>query len=229
MRGERLGNPERPGINSDLYQHTHRPQPIGSDPSDGLPRPVSPVTMEQSRAPALSLDSFVCAEDASAYVLRRCYGGDVVVTVNPGQVTVRPDGTTVVHKNNLSPEDWEKALRYAKEDALFGSERMTYFYVEPLRPQCAHYKRVLTDLEGDGKAKSCERSCSAQRTESGEFASLRDTRVYACEFRSPPDFVSLQRLKDFDRKAMEASVRENQELDLEAALAAVNNREDNGE
>ena len=164
----------------------------------------------------------MCAEDASSYVVRDIFTGEVILSVDPSLVVRAHNGTCRVPRVSLTPsqtEVWEKHKQeagfYEALDAIVG----------PVRPQCLFYRRVLTDLEGDDTAKSCERSCSAQRTESGEFAALRDTRVYACEFREPRDFVSLERLREFDRKAMVKVAEQTKELDIEAALAALNNGE----
>ena len=56
----------------------------------------------------------------------------------------------------------------------------------------------MTPFENDPVVRQVERVCTAQRGKSGEFVSLRDQQVLACEHRTPRDFVSEARLRQFD-------------------------------
>jgi len=79
------------------------------------------------------------------------------------------------------------------------------------------------DFEGSSEHSTVERSCTAQRTEGGEYIALGNTRIYACEHRVPRDFVSEQRLRKFDAESVARSKKSVVEWDgayaLEAALA----------
>ncbi len=96
-----------------------------------------------------------------------------------------------------------------------------WFRGEPLRPQCEHYKRVMLDFEGSDKNTLVERVCTAQKTEGGEYIALGNTRVYACEHRTPRDFVSEERLRRFDADRVREGKKATEFYDGEAALEAM--------
>src|SRR4030095_9949817 len=70
-----LSDVERPKLGDDIYQHPLRPQMIGTDPQDGLPRVTSSLSMEDTLAPALAPETLVCMGDESAVAIRRGSGG----------------------------------------------------------------------------------------------------------------------------------------------------------
>src|SRR5882672_5236129 len=208
-----LTDVERPKIGDDIYQHPHRPQLPVMDPQDGMPRAISPLSMEDSKAPSLDPETFVCMAQDEEFVIRD-YWGDILVRVHAFLVRrkLSEDGS----EDWLAPLTQEQHKAAGEPIALTGGKDFLYG-VEPLRPQCQHYKRVMTDFENTD-SKGVERVCTAQRTDSGEFLSLRDQRVYACEHRSPRDFVSEERLRKFDERAMALAKKPDEEWDGEAAL-----------
>ncbi len=209
-----LSDVERPKIGDDLYQHPHRPQLPVMDPQDGMPRQVSATSMEDAKAPPLEPESFVCMGDESVFVIRDVWGEPVV----------RVEAALVRYAQHHEYEGWvapltEEQIKAGRAYAIFGTD-VFWFAVEPLRPQCEFYKRVMTDFE-QTEFKAVERVCAAQKTDSGEFLSLRDQRVYACEHRAPRDFVSEERLRKFDAAAVASAKKTDEEWDGEAALAAL--------
>jgi hypothetical protein len=78
----------------------------------------------------------------------------------------------------------------------------------------------MIDFESDHRSeiRQIERSCTAQRTESGEYVSLGDTRVHACEHRLPRDFVSEERLRKFDQARINSTKKTEAPWDSGAAL-----------
>jgi len=94
--------------------------------------------------------------------------------------------------------------------------------VEPIRPQCAHYLRQQTDLSADRDHRYYARACMAQKTEDGEYYSLRDTLIGACSIREPRHLESeIAILDKFDEeKMLEAQTKsEMEEFDVDKALA----------
>jgi len=227
-----LSEVERPRLGDDHYKHTLIPQLPIMDPSDNLPRPGATSTISDNLAPPLTIESMVCLGDESAFVVRD-RKGTVIVSFTREQVEFWPsaaaggEGGWVVPWKAVSPE--QRSLMEALKDEW----RLCYpavvpgtcwFQVEPLRPQCHHYKRTLIDfdglVDGGGQATQVERVCTAQRGESGEYVSLNNTRVYACEHRTPRDFVSEERLRSFDKKVLGAAQQVTEEFDLDAAEAS---------
>lgn len=64
---------ERPKLDASLYQENTSPHGFGMNPTDGLPTPVSSATFQDTEAPDLLPDRFVCMEarDASGNVVRK--------------------------------------------------------------------------------------------------------------------------------------------------------------
>lgn len=211
---------ERPKLGNDFFKHPLRTQMVAMDPESGLPRVVSQTSMEDSAAPPLEVESFVCMANESAFVIRDCWG-DVLVSVDSAlarrYTTFTNTGEQI--QGWLAPLTPEQHKQADCPSSVRGDDRGRFWYwVEPLRPQCEHYCRVMTDFEGSDVNKRVERVCTAQRTEAGEYVSLADTRVYACEHRTPRDFVSEQRLRKFDAERLTAAKEEEQYWDGEAAL-----------
>jgi hypothetical protein len=222
-----LSDVERPKLGNDLYKHPLRIQMVATDPQDGIPRVTTTTTMADSAAPPLEPETFVCMGDESAFVIRDGWG-QVLLSVEPSRVRwYQGHGM----EGWLAPLSDEERSQARNPDSVLGGE-VLWYWVEPLRPQCEHYKRVMTDFEGSDVNKRIERVCSAQRTEGGEYISLGDTRVYACEHRLPRDFVSEQRLKKFDAdrvaEGRQAEKFWDGEAALEAALRAEEEDNDNG-
>ncbi len=170
------------------------------NPTDGLPRQVVPTSVKLAQAPTLRLDNLICMADTSNFVVRNHYGL-VVATYSPDRVRRFPDGRYYVE--TLDPD----------EDDL---DRITL--VEPIRPQCQHYVRQLVDFPDDPDFKAYIRLCSARRTDSGEFLSVRDMAVFACELREPRDPVSEQIMDAFDQSLLAAARQAAEIFDVDAAL-----------
>lgn len=211
--GENGSSVERTRLGSDLHQHPLRPQGIATDPQDGLPRVASSLSMEDTVAPSLDPETFVCMGDESAFVVRD-HWGDVLVSIEPSRV-----------RWYHGLQTWVAPLTKHEHAAAGGPISVVggadlWYVVEPLRPQCEHYKRVMTDFEGDEEHVRIERVCAAQRTEGGEYVALGDTRIHACEHRLPRDFVSEQRLRKFDADRVAEGKKSEEFWDGEAALEA---------
>lgn len=229
MSSSKLTDVERPRLGDEIHKHPMSDQVLGTDPKDGLPRPAVSVSLEDTKAPKLEVETFVCMADESqhvALVLAQAGShfereGVPLIQVSGSRVEVNGNGQTFIRLTELEAAQWNKA-----HPLLFPQASVGYVVqVQPIRPQCYHYRRVMTDFDGhtDGNnkaAKSVERVCAAQRGESGEYVSLNNIRVYACEHRLPRDFVSEERLRSFDRKRLEEAQREEETWDPVAALAA---------
>lgn len=215
----KLADVERPKLGNAVYKHPLRPQMVVMDPSDNLPRPAVASSMTDTTAPPLSPETLICMGDESVFVIRDRWG-DVIVRLAPD----------LVRQECAYPRPWLVAVAVLSDDdksALIRKgilpsaevgvaadneiEMPDFLQAEPLRAQCTYYRRVMTDFEGSAEHQQVERVCAAQRTEAGEFTSLSDTRVYACEHRLPRDFVSEERLRRFD----EARIQEGKKTEEE--------------
>lgn len=215
-----MGDVERPLIGtSDLYSH---PLPRGAfitDPKDGLPKPAVESSFQDNLAPQLQPETFVCMEDASSYVLWEAPFGELLVS----EIDPRDTFEVVRERSRgraVSRETLERLGHHEALGKLASYPKTDWWYVEPKRPQCEHYRRLMTDFEGQENHQQVERVCAAQRTEGGEYLSLRDTRVHACEHRSPRDFVSEERLRAFDKKIQENQAIETDEWEPPASIFA---------
>jgi hypothetical protein len=220
--GERkFGDVERAGLGNDLQRHPLIPQTgFSRDPQDGLPRMVSRVTTEQTQDTQLTPETFVCMGIDDVFVCRDEYGNETL-RFSPERVRrfkshSSADPEWVVPVSSLTQNEREVLDREGEYLSA-----LPVLVVEPLRPPCAHYCRVLTDFEQQSEISHMERVCKAQRSENGEYISLANTRVYACEHRLPRDFVSEDRLRRFDEKLVaKAQADTEPEWDPVAALAA---------
>lgn len=147
----------------------NEPVPIGVNAEDGLPSPLP--TQADACAPPLSLDTLVCLADERLFV-KRDEWGYVTKHFTREVVELTPNGEWRVKDGHGS--------------------------VEPVRPQCKHFARQLIDFEGDGKKGMVERLCTARRDSQGEFLSLRDAQMVACELREPRDPESEEHLRRYD-------------------------------
>jgi hypothetical protein len=73
--------------------------------------------------------------------------------------------------------------------------------VRPIRERCRHYKRQCmgNDDQPDPTAFLHYirfRNCTVRRSIGGAFLSLRDEAIYACDYRDPPDPVSVEKHLD---------------------------------
>lgn len=246
---------DRPGP-ADTFHDAYAapPQAVGVDPRDGLPRPVAESSVDANEAPDLLPETFVCMRDVSKFVLRGVFG-DVVAEFEPDEVE-RSEYGKYRARRALVRERLKMEIERSRETSaqLYGMAtqaqldqlnddqlmmqmlavaaphlcmNMNWFEVEPVRPQCKYYARQLMDFDGrDQEHKQVTRLCTARRTDNGEFLSLNDMRMHACELRDPCD-ASVWAIDQIDDRIV-ADVRRKQaddadRFDVDAALA--NDRE----
>jgi hypothetical protein len=170
------------------------------DPMDGLPKPRVPYSVKLAQAPPLLPETFVCMADTSRFVARDRFGF-ISRSFDPSEVERTPSGT------------------YRARGGLL----RRWIEVEPLRPQCQHYARQLTDVQDDPDFRFVARLCTLRKTDEGEYLSVRDSQVFACELREPRDYEgSVQQLDVFDAEQIAANRKKQKEeepFDVEAALA----------
>lgn len=188
---------EAPKIADQFYQaFPNLPTVYGNDPKDGMPRATSLNTLHDSEVPDLDPTRFVCGGDTSTFVVRNEWG-EVLSRYPADAVERTPNG------------------RYRAKD-----EKLGVIEVQPIRPQCAHYARQLIPWPEDQARKFTARLCTARRTDEGEFLSVNDTQVYACELRSPPygNESSLIDAADLVSMQMKRARALPDDFDLDAAL-----------
>lgn len=209
----KVGDLERPRLDHSLYTApTTPPDTIGTDPDDGLPRPFASTSLKDAMAPSMSPESFVCMADTRSFVLRS-QTGKVVAKFEPDQVGRDPDGTYIVLLS--------RALEHgAGFRTSLKNRRGLNVVVEPVRPQCKHYRRQLRPWHDDSQAQQCIRYCAALTDEHGEMVSLNDENLTACELRSPQDWESVRQIDEFDERVVAAGATddEEEEFDVDAEL-----------
>ncbi len=219
--GKPLGDPEAPGFGEEDHKHPMHPPMFGTDPADGLPRPTVQADYSVTAAPKLDPKTFICMADMSKFVIRNSQG-DVIAEFEPYEVRRAANGSWHIVRDQLPPEDWEKLVMALQGPVVLGSfvaQGVATLTVEPIRPQCHHYRRQMVDYPGSDEHRFIGRSCMALRDENGEFVTLRDTRVYACELREPRHLESEALLDGFDAEAVAQTEREQTDFDLDAALS----------
>jgi len=87
------------------------------------------------------------------------------------------------------------------------SKQTSYVLVRPIRPRCKYYKRQKFAHDGIAKGEFGHfilfRNCTMRRSVGGAFMSLMNEVVYACDYRDPPDPVTVEKYLDkFDRKTL---------------------------
>lgn len=167
---------------------------------DGLPTQVDQTT--ESDIAALSLESLVCLEDRSAFVLRDEWG-DVVVTLEPKDVTRAPDGRWRIPGDALRDNpDARRAL------TLGVPAEGDWIEVQPIRPVCKHYAIQSVPYTYNPHEKEQVRLCTARRSTSGAFMKISDTAIWACTLREPRHIESEAAFDKFDdRKIHEGKHR----------------------
>lgn len=213
--------PEAPSLTREVFDHREQPSAYGFNPQDGLPRPVAETSTDDTVVLPLHPDTFVCMADYTVFYLRSYHGqgpSDVIAEFKPDEVQRTAAGFWVPTPLALERVGADRAhLVFLAPNGLTP--------VEPKRRQCKHYARQMTDFSGRRRG-FVARMCLALRDESGEYQSLRDTGLYACELRDPPDALSTETLDEFDarkvREGLERSRDESKEgsFDIDAALFA---------
>jgi hypothetical protein len=232
-----------PRADEELHQGVEAPVVMGISTEDGLPMQVAQRNFD--KAPALSEDTLICMADKRSFVVRHADGSiwasfdRALVSQTPkGEYYVTEDAFFAKVKPAAIPSDlglrdrasrllnrlWDIAALDLKAHGLLmevgGSTR--FVRVEPIRPQCQHYLRQQTDLSADRDHRYYARSCMAQKTEEGEFYSLRDTLIGACSIREPRHIESEVAILDkFDEEKMSEAlnVRSMEEFDVDKELA----------
>ncbi len=200
--------------------------------TDGMPLPAPPPNLDIPSA--LSEDTFVCMADKRSFVVRDI-NGMIVASFEPKEVSRLPGGQYYVeiwvflaafNAAREAPKTFEEI-----KDMLSGFVPYFVFYrmgapsvivVEPIRPECAHYLRMQTDISADRTKRFLVRSCMKQQSESGEYTSVGDAVIAACNVRSPRHYESEQILDDFDQKQIAAGRQKLAlaEFDVDQELAA---------
>jgi hypothetical protein len=192
------------------------PAAFAMDPADGMARPQ--IETAQSYAPALDTATLICMEDASSFVHRGQWG-EVVESYDREKVVRAPDGRWRV----LAQRGPRWLPRWLCR-IFWGAP--VWLEVEALRPKCQYYARQMTDFQDDPERKFVARLCTARRTDEGEFLSVRDAQIYACELRRPRALDGVEQLDAFDAKKIELGrerTREQLAFDVDAALAKKSN------
>ena len=232
-----------PRADEELHQGHEAATVIGISPDDGLPMQVAQRNFD--KAPILSEETLICMADKRSFVVRRP-DGSIWASFEPSQVSRTPAGEYYVGEQTffakvkpvapltdqkpsarlsaLLNRLWSIAALDLKAHGLLmevgGDAR--FVRVEPVRPACAHYLRQQTDLSADRDGRYYARACMAQKTEDGEFYSLRDQLVGACSIRAPRHLASeIAVLDQFDEALMrEAQVAKSmEEFDVDKELA----------
>lgn len=219
---------DRLRADEELYQHAPDDPAEWAEygmASDGLPTVRAPYNPPY--APPLTTETLCCIADTSKFVVRDQWG-EIIAELPPELVERTADGRYRAKIESVYRDAAEKIVRQVEDLpllprikrslALWVSYSMRllrtqslrerplgarHMEVEPVRPQCRHYARQATDFQDESDHMFMARVCTARRDDGGEFLSLRDTQMFACELRSPFDATSAQRLESFDAAKIE--------------------------
>jgi hypothetical protein len=218
-----------PRADEELHQGKPAPVTIGTSPEDGLPMQIAERNYD--KAPPLTEDTLICMADKRSFVVRHA-DGSIRVSFEPAEVSRAPSGEYYVSREafeaKVKPVEIESpgygkvvVTRPNAPRILIGRSTVAV-RVEPIRPQCQHYLRMQTDLSADREHRYFARSCMKQKTEEGEFYSVRDQLIGACSIREPRHVESESAILDaFDDNmiAQARSISEMEEFDVDRALA----------
>lgn len=237
---------ERPRVDDVVYEAFNPEQLQYGMAGDGLPTVNVPPTMPF--APPLSVDTLVCMGDTSLFVMRDPNWGDIAGEFLPERVTRAEGGRyyvtykeafdrlslTAVGRRLLRAgimTDLDRVaaavVRWDAARALSRAGGLPRFFldarieVEPVRRPCRHFARQMSDLQDNDETKVVERLCSARRDSDGNFLSMRDAQLFACELRDPHDNKSTRRLDRFDEakiKLGQERIAQNKKFDVDEAL-----------
>ena len=195
----------------------NEPSIFGTDPTDGMPRPTVQSSVKDSQAPPLEIDTFICMADTRTFVTRDAEWGNITGRVDASLVERTENGKWRTQTKN-----------FGKSGSATPDER--WIEVEPIRLACKHYWRQKTDFENDRDSRFYVRLCTIRRDSDGEYISLRDNRVYACDKRSPRHAPSETQLDAFDELCIQLGAeRKEEEFDPERRLAEENGDQVDGE
>lgn len=214
----------QPRAEEELHQSQPAPIAMGTSPDDGLPMQIS--TRNFDKSPPLSEETLICMADKRSFVVRD-QDGSVLVSFTPAEVSRLPNGEYFVEMEHLHRKLSAVGVKpwIAEEDCpqvRRGGVLCAVAHVEPIRPECVHYLRMQTDLAADRDARYLQRACMKQRSEDGEYYSVRDSLIAACNLRSPRHYPSEALLDKFDEdKVSQARERDQmEEFDVDEALLA---------
>lgn len=223
-----------PRPDEEIHQGSEVPVTFSIDPADRMPVPAS--ADNEDRPPPLAVETLVCMEDKRSFVIRNS-DGSVYVSFEPTVVSRLPNGEYFVELAVLMPavnsaypdrecfdQPKENFTSLAMSHLEIWVGNRTVARVEPVRPACAHYARLQTDISADRSRRYLSRSCMAQRSETGEYYSVGDAAIYACSLRSPRHLESEQILDDFDALKVQQANEKIQAgaFDVDAELAQEN-------
>lgn len=172
--------------------------------TDDLPR-GSRIPEEVERA--------LYPREFEGYVARRKRKDEAFTppSIAAGFVPVREEYASDGRPNERRSFDPSKVIK--KWGTPFVETAEGLLLVRARRERCEHYKRMVfanddpTFKQGDFGHQVLYRNCSARRSVGGALMSVQDQAVYACEHRSPADFVSVEKFLDGpDRKRMATKV-----------------------
>ena len=205
--------------------------PIIMDPEDGMPRPDD-MNQDLPFAHPFTYDTVNCIEDDRVYVevfeeelqpmgelaylntwmrlnqvrVRKSYRWDHSMPNTP---------PTFVERRSVDASKVKKIDRYMvcaavdldPDAALAEQHKEPFVLVRPIRPRCKYYKRQKFAHDGIAKGEFGHfllfRNCTMRRSVGGAFMSLMNEAVYACDYRDPPDPVSIEKYLDKqDRKTL---------------------------
>lgn len=206
-----------PRADEEIHQGAGSAPVLGISPEDGLPMQIAQRNFDQ--APPLNEEALICMADKRSFVVR-WEDGSIRAEYAPVQVKRLPNGEYYV------PLSFEELNAFELEDRITmyqGRSSVWVLRVEPIRPACVHYLRQQTDLSADRDGRYYARACMAQKTEDGEYYSLRDMLIGACSIREPRHLESeIAILDKFDEEKMGEALnkRRMEEFDVDKELEA---------
>ena len=219
-----------PRASESIYQGDVTEIAVGVNPDDGLLMQIAPAALNLDIAPPLREDTLICMADTRSFVILS-QDGSVFLQFQPSDVCRLPNGDYVVSEAKYLERLRERYGDHPPNGNIAGSLSSLWVMtdsfgesmairVSPIRPQCEHYFRMQTDLSADRERRHLTRACRAQLSATGEYTSVGDGAVYACDLRSPRHLESEALLDDFDRKLIEQA-REKEargSFDIDAEL-----------
>lgn len=219
-----------PRSDEELYQGLETPVTFSVNPADGMPTPVIPD--HGDKPPPLSVDTLICMEDKRSFVIRNS-DGSIWQSFEPKEVKRLPNGEWFVEAplfldkvNAGGAKPYTSTELACNHDLSLFIRRHGEFEqivrVEPIRPACRHYLRMQTDTSLDRSKRYLSRACMAQHSDTGEYISVGDAGIFACNIRSPRHLESEALLDYFDDLKIQQGLEREKAgaFDVEAELAA---------
>ena len=216
-----------PRADEELYQGLETPVTFSINPADGMPTPTAPD--HGDKPPPLSVDTLVCMEDRRSFVIRNS-DGSIWQSFEPSEVKRLPNGEWFVElsplldlpsiDNSVVPD--LGALEAVIMTIRREDQSVKVMRVEPVRPACRHYLRMQTDTSLDRTKRYVSRACMAQHSDTGEYISVGDAGIFACNIRSPRHLETEALIDYFDEVKIQQGLDREKAgaFDVEAELAA---------